>query len=369
MRPRAHLRPRARLRPRAYLRTALPFTLAVTAALTLTACGTSSQAGADQAATGGQTPAAPSGTTDPGATQGARTTYPVTLDNCGTKVTFEAAPDRVVTIKSTTTEMLLSLGLGDKIVGTAYLDGPVPDALAQAAQGNAAIQKPLSDKVPGSEAVLATQPDLVYAGWESNVTAEGAGDRATLAKLGVNTYVSPSACQEKGYQPDPLTFDDVFGEIDEVGKIFDAQGAAATLVADQKKELAAITPSGDGHSALWWSSGTDTPYVGAGIGAPALVLKTAGLTNVAGDQHATWAPMSWESIVAADPDVIVLVDSTWNSAQHKIDYLESNGATKNLTAVREKRFVTVPFAASEAGVRTVDAARSVSEQVAALDLP
>ena len=53
--------------------------------------------------------------------------YPVTVDNCGTPVTLDAPPERVVTIKSTSTEMLLALGLGDRIVGTAFSDGPVPE--------------------------------------------------------------------------------------------------------------------------------------------------------------------------------------------------------------------------------------------------
>lgn len=32
--------------------------------------------------------------------------------------------------------------------------------------------------------------------------------------------------------------------------------------------------SGQGRTALWYSSGDDTPYVGAGLGAPELVLDT-----------------------------------------------------------------------------------------------
>ncbi|PJI94460.1 iron complex transport system substrate-binding protein [Luteimicrobium subarcticum] len=314
---------------------------------------------------------APSGPTSPAAgaaaDAGPRTTYPVDLDNCGTKVSFEAAPTRVVTIKSSTTEMMLALGLGSKIVGTAFLDGPIPKNLVS--QANQAVASPLSDKVPASEAVLALQPDLVYAGWESNVTAQGAGDRATLAKLGVNTYVSPSACQETGYQPDPLTYDDVFGEIQEVGKVFDVQGRAAALVAQQKKELAAIRPDTRGLTALWWSSGDDTPYVGGDIGAPAMILKQVGLTNVAAGVHATWTPLGWESIVAADPDVMVLVDASWNTAQAKIDFLESNAATKNLTAVKEHRFVVLPFASTEAGVRNVDATRTLAADLAKLGAP
>ena len=103
--------------------------------------------------------------------------YPLTIDNCGTEVTFEAAPERVVTIKSSTLELLLALGLEDRVVGTAFSDGPVPDEYADAASG----LEVLSDKVPSQEVTLAAEPDLVFAGWESNLSAEGAGDRDTLA--------------------------------------------------------------------------------------------------------------------------------------------------------------------------------------------
>lgn len=297
------------------------------------------------------------------------TSYPLTLDNCGTAVTFDAAPQRVVTIKSSTTEMLLALGLGDRIVGSAFLDGPVPDALADAAASVPAVSSPMSDEVPGTESVLALEPELVYAGWESNVTADGAGDRATLAGLGVATYVSPSACKEPGYQPDPLTFDGLFDEITQVGEVFDAQAAAADLVADQRASLAAVTPDDRGLTALWYSSGSDIPYVGAGIGAPQMVLDAVGLENVAGGVHDTWTPFAWEQVIAADPDVIVLVDATWNTAESKIERLEQNPATANLTAVREHRYLTAPFAATEAGVRSVDAAVDVAAQLDALDLP
>ena len=58
---------------------------------------------------------------------------PVTLDDCGTTVTVTKAPTRVVSIKSTATEMMLALGLGDRLVGTAFADGPVPSQWAAAA--------------------------------------------------------------------------------------------------------------------------------------------------------------------------------------------------------------------------------------------
>lgn len=296
----------------------------------------------------------------------AHTTYPLTLDNCGTSVTFDKAPQRVVAIKSTSIEMMLALGLGNRIVGTAFPDGPYSTTWAPT------TPLPLiSDKVPGQEATLALQPDLVYAGWESNVTADGAGDRATLAGLGVNTLVSPAACQESAYQPNPLTWDDIFAEIELVGEIFDVQGAASALVAKMQGRLSAVTPDTRGLTALWYSSGTKAgvPYVGAGIGNPELVMKAVGLTNIAAEVPMTWSSLSWEAVIAADPDVIVVVDSAWGPAQMKIDKFESDPAISSLTAVKNHRYLIVPFPAGEAGVRSVEAVETLSAQLAELDLP
>ena len=295
-------------------------------------------------------------------TDAAASAYPLTLDNCGTEVTFERAPERVVAIKSSTLELLLALGLEDRVVGTAFSDGPVPDEYADAAEG----LDVLSDKVPSQEATLAAEPDLVFAGWESNLSAEGAGDRATLGALGVDTYVAPAACKEEGYMPDPLTFDEVFSEFEEAGAVFDVPDAAADLVAGQRAALEAIEPNGDGLTALWYSSGDDQPFVGAGIGAPQMIMEAAGLENVAADVHDTWTSLSWEAVVDADPDVIVLVDAPWNTADAKIAALESNAATAALPAVRQGRYVVVDFPSTEAGVRNVAAVAAIVEQLEAL---
>ncbi|MDM7832667.1 putative F420-0 ABC transporter substrate-binding protein [Cellulomonas edaphi] len=320
--------------------------------LALAACSSA----ADGADPGAPTSGSPS-------SDGPATFAPVSLDNCGTDVTVTSPPERVVTIKSSTTEMMLALGLADRLVGTAFADGPVPEQWAAAA----ADVPVLSPQVPGQEALLALDPDFVYGGWESNFSADGAGERAALGKLGIGTYVSPAACKEPDYMPDPLTFDDVFAEVHEVGSLFGVQDRADAVVGDMRSTLESATPPAAPTTALWYSSGTDAPYVGAGIGSPQMIMDAAGLTNIFADVHDTWTSAGWEKIVAADPSVIVLVDASWNTAADKIALLESNAATRELTAVREKRYLTLPFAATEAGVRNADAVVSLDEQLAALD--
>ncbi|WP_338720653.1 putative F420-0 ABC transporter substrate-binding protein [Devosia sp. XK-2] len=287
-------------------------------------------------------------------------TYPLTLDNCGQTVTFESAPQRVVAIKSTATELLLSLGLGDHIVGVGFQDGPLPPHLAMAGAG----MPVLSDKLPSQEVVLETEPDFVYGGWESNFAADGAGERPTLAGLGVATYVAPAAC--RSIKPVKLTFDQLFADMAEMGDIFDVADAATKLITEQQAVLDTIVPDDRGLTALWYSSGTKTPYVGAGSNAPAMVMEALGLTNIYADIDEGWTSASWEAIVDANPDVIVLVDAAWNSAEQKKALLAENPITKELGAVVNKRYLIIPFPASEAGVRNVPATADMAAQLARL---
>ncbi|WP_203433958.1 putative F420-0 ABC transporter substrate-binding protein [Jiangella asiatica] len=318
-------------------------------------CGSDDDGGSD----GDADPAAASGDPSSGAL-----TEPVTVDNCGVEVSVDAPPERVVTIKSTSTEMMLALGLGDLLVGTAFADGPLPDEYA----GQLDAVPVLSDNVPGQEALLDVEPDFVYGGWESNFAADTAGERSSLADFGIDTYVSPAACQDPAYQPDPMTFDELFAEIHEVASFFDAEDRAQDLVAEQQALLDQVAEPGAGLTAFWFSSGEDAPFVGGDIGAPAMIMRELGLENIFADVDATWSNVSWEQVIDRDPDVIVLVDAAWNTADDKIERLESNPATAALPAVAEQRYLRLPFAASEAGVRNAQAVVDLAAQLAELGL-
>lgn len=285
-----------------------------------------------------------------------------TIDNCGTEVLVDAPPQRVVTVKSSSTELLLALGLGDRIVAQAFPDGPVPERWSDG------VDIPtLSESAPGREAVLALEPDFVFAGWESIFSADSAGERESYAALGIDTYVAPSACKDPAYQPEAMTVELLEEHVREVAQLFDVD--PAPFLEDQRATLNGITPDSRGLSALWYSSGTDTPYVGAGIGNPQLVMDLIGVENVAEDVADTWTSMSWEAIVDANPDVIVLVDASWNSVEDKIALLEGNAATSRLDAVVNRRYLVIPFASTEAGARTAWAAEDLSAQLSMVSVP
>ena len=288
------------------------------------------------------------------------TDYPLVLDNCGFALDIEAAPQRVVAIMSTAAELLLSLGLEEQLVGLAFLDGPLPEALAGAAAGIPV----LSEKLPSQEVVLEVEPDFVYGGWESNFAADGAGERPALQQLGVNSYVAPAAC--RSVKPVKLSFDQLFAEIAELGAIFDVEPKAEALIAEQKAALGGVATDTRGLSAVWYSSGTKAPYVGAGSNAPAMIMEALGLENVFASVDEGWTAASWEAVVDANPDVIVLVDAAWNSAEAKKKLLAENPITSKLDAVVNQRYLIIPFPASEAGIRNVPATVDMAGQLAGL---
>jgi iron complex transport system substrate-binding protein len=107
--------------------------------------------------------------------------YPVTLDNCGHKVTIKSAPKRAVSLNQGTTEILLSLGFADRMAGTATWTDPVMKGLEKA---NASVPR-LADNNPSFEKVLDAEPDFVTASFVSTLGRGGVTTREQFEKLGV----------------------------------------------------------------------------------------------------------------------------------------------------------------------------------------
>ncbi|NED98618.1 ABC transporter substrate-binding protein [Phytoactinopolyspora halotolerans] len=332
--------------------------LAGTVALaTLAACGNAATddeatTAADATPTGAATA---SGDSSPAGTSDATSTAsgPVIIDNCGLQVTVDAPPQRAVTMNQSATEVMLALGLEDRMAGTAYLDDAV---LPQFADAYATVPV-LSEAYPSQEALLDAEPDAVYGAYPSAFQPDAAGDRAELHELGVSTYLSPAACPDKA--PDePLEIETVWQEIQDIGAIFGATDQAAALVEQQRSDLAEAVAAADDMSSttvMWWDGGTDAPSVGACCGAPGMIMNAAGLQNVFADIEGNWADVSWEQVAERDPDVIVLVDAEWSTAEEKRDTIESTPGARELPAVADGRFVEVPFSATTPGVRNVRA--------------
>ena len=86
-----------------------------------------------------------------------------------------------------------------------------------------------------------------------------------------------------------------------------------------------------------------------------MIIEAVGAENIFSDIPGTWANATWEEVVARNPQVVVVADAEWSTAQEKIDLLRNNPAYSSIDAVQNQRFVSIPFGATTLGIRNVEA--------------
>ncbi|EXG80551.1 ABC transporter substrate-binding protein [Cryptosporangium arvum] len=286
--------------------------------------------------------------------------YPISVTNCDRSVSVGKRIERAVSISQPASELLLSLGLEDRMAGTASWSDPVLPALATA---NAKVPRIAKD-FPSFERLLEDEPDFVYTTFAYTYTAEGVADRARFDQVKIPTYLSSSECTgQDATQTRALTIDDLYREITDLATLFDVPDRGTALVDSLKKRMATAVDARD-VSLAWWYSSTKAPYIAGCCGTPGLVTAAVGAKNAFADGKQLWPETGWESILDRDPDVLVLADLTrgddGDSAAAKIAFLESDPVARRLTAVKNKRYVVLSGSDMDPGVRTVQAVEKVS---------
>lgn len=300
----------------------------------------------------------------------AATTYPLTIPNCGRDVAFDKAPSRIVSIGQGMTEILLSLGLADKIAGTAVWVGPV---LPQYAEAESKIKR-LADNDPSFESVVGQAPELVAAEFEWHVGPQGSvGKREQFFSLGINTYIAPADCVAKinsdggdGVRKELFAMALIYREIAELADIFDVKDRGDALIADLKKREADAVASIAGAKAkdlpvVFWFSSKEVKgdaFIAGKNSAPAYILKTLGAKNVVTTEE-EWPLVGWETISQADPAVVVIatMDRRRYGADDpkvKVEFLEHDPVTSQLEAVKKKHFVMMDAQSMNPTIRTID---------------
>ncbi|WP_079159978.1 ABC transporter substrate-binding protein [Streptomyces pactum] len=304
--------------------------------------------------------------------------YPRTVTDCGYRVEVGAPPRRAVSLNQGTTEILLSLGLADRMAGTATWTDPVMKGLEKA---NAGVPR-LADDMPSFEKVLDAEPDFVAASFASTLGPGGVATREQFDELGVPAYLSPSDCAGKdnggdgdGVRSKALTMDTVYGEVRDLARIFDVEQRGEELVADLKARVEKATSGVDasGVTLMYWFANSTSPYLAGCCGAPGVMTRAVGARNVMDDTREEWPQIGWETVADRDPDVLVIGDLTRRSqsaetAAKKIEFLESDPVTRNMTAVRKKRYVLLSGQAMNPTIRTVEGVEKVAAALRAYGL-
>jgi iron complex transport system substrate-binding protein len=273
--------------------------------------------------------------------------FPLTLDNYAIpkeggawqpyKVTFEAEPQRVVANTQAAAELLIKLGLGDKVVGVGAL------------YGEAGVDvKAEFDKIPvlsetylTKEQVLGADPDLVFGRGDLFTDAElGVGSVDELNGMGVKTYLQHSS-------RDGATLSDIYKDIEELGELFSVEDAAAAFKSDLQTRVDSLvstygTTGAAGSTAQTAQTDTKTDcfvvpapdgsymiFAGPRMAIQEEVLGMVGLTPVS----ETAAPVSNEQLIEYDPDVIILLAYTGVDADALIAGISGEAVLQTVGAV------------------------------------
>jgi iron complex transport system substrate-binding protein len=275
-----------------------------------------------------------------------QSTYPVTVESCGKPITFESKPKRAMAFDTNMVEIMLALGLENEMVGYWISGVPVGKEYQEKIK-NIPLVSEKTWPPPGMELVLSFNPDFVFGAWNYNFGEESGVTPEKLENAGVKSYVLTESCIAVGVHP-TTTLESTYQDIMNIGIIFDKKDRAQALV-DQMRANIENTQKTIGEvktplRGLYYGGGTEAAFSAGKYGMASKIMSAVGARNILSDVEDDWIPKAgWETIIERDPEFIMIDDTPWESAEHRIATLQSLPQLAGITAIREKRFIVLPW--------------------------
>jgi iron complex transport system substrate-binding protein len=271
-------------------------------------------------------------------TQESKALFPMEIiDQLGRTVTLPTAPQKIISLAPSNTEILYALGLADNIVGvTDYCNYP-PEAEEKPSIGGFST--------PNIEEVVAKGPDLVLAAsiHETKVVPQLEAKGLTVLSL------------------NPKTIDQVLEAITLVGKVTGKEKEAQTLISDMQKRIKAVTDKTGGLSQaqkpatcfIVWHD----PLMIAGSGTfHDELIEKAGGTNIGHALTGYSKDFSLENLVLANPEVIVAGVGMGTGEDKPLQFIQTESRLKDTAARKNNRVYAIDQdIVGRAGPRIVDA--------------
>lgn len=284
-------------------------TIFCTIALALSCTACSGQSGAPSTNPTSPSPSAvPSSAGQDKVTEATKETqYPATVitwDADGNEIsqTFESAPERVIANNLSSAEILLRLGLGDKIIGMLNPDNQVTGEYAD--QINA-ITWIGDKKTVSKEVIVDIEPDIIV-GRVAMFSESGMGTISDLNNEGINVYAQGASITSQ-----TRTLEDIFTDILNLGIIFNVQDEAEAYVNElmARRDAIFIGNEKDGlKNAVIICNYKDNSFGCYKSALQESMLNELGYTNVA----SSGSGFSLEDMVNMAPELIIYVTSDRN---------------------------------------------------------
>ncbi|TDO89595.1 iron complex transport system substrate-binding protein [Enemella evansiae] len=251
-----------------------------------------------------------------------------------------APPQRVVTMDAGAAAILIKLGVGDKIVGTA-----APD-FKKAFAGNPIEQQlnavPVIDPGRGNqEAVLAARPELVtgispfeLGGFDGTPTPE------ILQQKGIDSYVSCDPANQA-----VTGIEQTYDYVRELATLMGVAERGEQLAAELQQQAQVTKPQTAPKVLLLSAAPTGGQAINTSGGASLAngIVTLAGGRNLAAGTAARYATLSAETVAAEDPELIVVMSGLNKQTPEQLtEAVRTSPLLAGTTAVRTGKIVTVP---------------------------
>lgn len=273
------------------------------------------------------------------------------------EVTFTHVPERVISTNPNTGEELMALGLGDKIIGTCYNNAQLPEQYRDEYESKPKISEDTG--YPSLEVVLDLDPDFIY----GRSSAFSDKDTAIATHDTLSSYGIMSLSSIEGYKLG-CDVEDVYQDFYNLGRIFQVEDKANEVVDGMKTKIAEVESKIEGADPIKvfnfdcdMDGGAYTP----GNNFTSKLIRHAGGVNVFEDLEKTWNTVSWEAVVEADPDIIVINDYGETTADEKIQSLKDNEALSDVTAIKNENFLVITLPEVFASTRVADTIEKFAE--------
>ena len=196
---------------------------------------------------------------------------------------------------------------------------------------------------PDLERLVAAAPDLVLAA-EAHVQTV----LPPLESLGLTTVVL-----------EPADLDGVFADMTLLGQVTDDAIRAEALVCGLQTRVEALEAkvAGAAKPRVFFELSPDLYTAGPGSFIDDLITRAGGV-NVAAGAGKPWPQLNAEAVVAADPEVILLVD---HGAGVTAEQVASRPGWQHVSAVVDDRIVTIdPDLVTRPGARLVDGLEAIA---------
>jgi iron complex transport system substrate-binding protein len=257
-------------------------------------------------------------------------------DGLGRVLTLDLAPQRVISLAPSNTEILYAVGAGSLMVGRDDFSNYPEEVVSLPSVGGSMGDYNL-------EQITSLQPDLVLAA-EINTPEQV----KALEDIGIQVY----------YLSNPTDLEGVFQNLLIVGELTGRQSQAAELAASLRARVETVQQKLAGISerpmvfyeldgsepAKPWTAGKGTFMD--------LLIQLAGGENIGASMESSWGQLSLEALLLANPDVILLGDAAYGVT---VEQVAARAGWEVIKAVQNQQIV--PFnddMASRPGPRLVD---------------